>query len=301
MRNFNHLFYFYIVAKLKSVTSAALHLKTSQPSLTTQIKTLEMSLGKTLFTRKGRALELTPDGSKLFDICSRMFEANEELEMFLEGSEMSELNINIGVSNEIPREFVTNVIGHVLNKYKITNRPIVKINTGTHEYLIEQLKLNKLNFIITNKADDDLSLKVLKEYSMPVVLAGTADFIKKLKMKSLKNSEGILKKVSDFLALTAEHLKLRSETNTYLTKNKMRYRSIFESDIIASIVRSTVDGMTFCLLPLPYIHKELEQNALQLLTSKNGLWEHQIYIISRNSIDKFHFVKKLVVELDMFT
>jgi LysR family transcriptional activator of nhaA len=301
MRNFNHLFYFYIVAKLKSVTSAALHLKTSQPSLTTQIKTLEMSLGKTLFTRKGRALELTPDGSKLFDICSRMFEANEELEMFLEGSEMSELNINIGVSNEIPREFVTNVIGHVLNKYKITNRPIVKINTGTHEYLIEQLKLNKLNFIITNKADDDLSLKVLKEYSMPVVLAGTADFIKKLKMKSLKNSEGILKKVSDFLALPAEHLKLRSETNTYLTKNKMRYRSIFESDIIASIVRSTVDGMTFCLLPLPYIHKELEQNALQLLTSKNGLWEHQIYIISRNSIDKFHFVKKLVVELDMFT
>ena len=81
----------------------------------------------------------------------------------------------------------------------------------------------------------------------------------------------------------------------------MRYRSIFESDIIASIVRSTVDGMTLCLLPLPYIHKELEQNALQLLTSKNGLWEHQIYIISRNSIDKFHFVKKLVVELDMFT
>lgn len=301
MRNFNHLFYFYIVAKLKSVTSAALHLKTSQPSLTTQIKTLEMSIGKTLFIKRGRALELTPDGNKLFDICARMFEANEELEMFLQGSERSELNINIGVSNEIPREFVTNVIGLVLNKYKINNRPIVKINTGTHEYLIEQLKLSKLSFIITNKSDSDLSLKTLKEYSMPVVLAGTAEFIKKLKMKSLKNSEGILKKVSSFLALPAEHLKLRSETNTYLTRNKMKYRSIFESDIIASIVRSTVDGMTFCLLPLPYIHKELQENALQLLTSKNGLWEHQIYIISRNSIDKFHFIKKLIVELDILT
>ncbi|MBC7538361.1 MAG: LysR family transcriptional regulator [Bacteriovorax sp.] len=301
MRNFNHLFYFYIVAKLKSVTSAALHLKTSQPSLTTQIKTLEMSLGKNLFVKRGRVLELTPDGSKLFDICSRMFEADEELEMFLQGSENNELNINIGISNEIPREFVTNVIGHVLNKYKISTRPIIKINTGTHEYLIEQLKLGKINFIITNKSDNDLSLKILKEYSMPVVLAGTADFIKKLKMKSLKSSEGILKKVSIFLALPAEHLKLRSETNTYLIKNKLKYRSIFESDIISSIVRSTVDGMTFCLLPLPYIHKELQQNVLQLLIPKNGLWEHQIYIISRNSIDKFHFVKKLIVELDILT
>lgn len=301
MRNYNHLFYFYIVAKLKSVTSAAHHLKTSQPSLTTQIKTLENNLGKKLFTRKGRTLELTPDGTKLFDICSRMFEATDELEVFLQGSENNELMINIGVSNEIPREFVTNVIGHVLKKYKTSNMPIIKINTGTHEYLVEQLRLSKLNFIITNKTESDLSLKVLKEYSMPVVMAGTSEFIKKLKIKKLKNSETILKKIAQFLALPAEQLKLRSEINSYLIKNKIKYRSLFESDIISSIVRSTVDGMTFCLLPLPYIQKELETKMLQVLTPLSGLWEHQVYIISRNNVDKFNFVKKLVVELDILT
>ena len=301
MRNFNHLYYFYIVAKLKSVTAAAFHLKTSQPSLTTQIKTLETSIGKTLFIKKGRVLELTLDGRKLFDICSRMFEVNDELENFLQGSDARELNINIGVNNEIPREFITNVIGQVLNKYKINNRPNIKISSGTHEHLIDQLKLSKLNFIITNKSENELGLKILKEYSMPVVVVGTADLIKKIKIKSLKNNDEILKKISEFLALPSDHLALRTETNSYLAKNKIKYNLIFESDIIASIVRSTMDGMTFCLLPLPYIHKELQQNLLRALTSKNGLWNHYLYIISRNSTDKFHFIKNLVIELDILT
>ena len=298
MRNFNHLYYFYIVTKLKSVTGAAVFLKTSQPSLTTQIKTLEMNIGKKLYKKQGRMLELTIDGRKLFEICSKMFEVNEELENFIQDVELNEIKINIGVCNEIPREFLTAVIGQVLKNYKISNRPIIKITTGTHGYLIEQLKLAKINFILTNDTEKDLSLKMIKEYPLPVIVAGSVNFIKKLKLKGLKNTDEILMKVSSFLAIPSEQLKLREETNLYFLKRKIKYKAIFESDIIASIIRSTIDGMTFCLLPQAYIQKDLDMKSLRPLTTKNELWVHRIYIISRNTIDKFEFIKNLVVELD---
>jgi len=286
------------VTKLKSVTAAAVFLKTSQPSLTTQIKTLEMNIGKNLYKKKGRVLELTAEGRKLFEICSKMFEANEELENFIEDIDSDEFKLNIGVCNEIPREFITLIVGQVLNKYKISNRPNIKITSGTHRYLIEQLKLEKINFILTNDPEYDLSLNILKVYPLPVILAGSMEFIKKMKLKGLKNTDEMLIKVSNFLALPSEHLKLREEINHYFLKKKIKYKTIFESDIIASIIRSTMDGMTFCLLPQAYIQKVLDMNSLRPLTSKNELWDHRIYIISRGTVDKFEFVKNLVVELD---
>jgi LysR family transcriptional activator of nhaA len=299
VRNFNHLYYFYIVAKLKSVTAAGRYLRTSQPSLTTQIKTLESNIDKQLLIKKGRSFELTPDGAKLFAICSKMFEVNDELENFLKGDERSDLQMNIGICTEIPRTFITNIIGLALKKYKPENRPIIKMTSDTHDHLIHQLKLSKVNFVITNKPEHDVNLKILKEYSMPVILAGSEDFINQLKLKNHKNGETNWKKIAGYLALPTDHLKLRSETNSFLLKHKIQYRSILESDIVSSIIRSTVDGMGFCLLPLPYIKKEIQQNILRPLTSMNGLWEHKIYIISRNSVEKNHFVENLRKELEV--
>lgn len=287
------------MAKLKSVTAASRYLKTSQPSLTTQIKTLENNIDKKLLSKKGRSFELTPDGSKLFAICSRMFEVSEDLEMFFQNLESNELKINIGISTEIPRTFITNIIGLALKKYNIDNRPIIKMTSDTHEHLIQQLKLSKLNFVITNKPEYDINLKILKEYSMPVVLAGSEEFINQLKLKGQNVSESNWKKIASNLALPTDQLKLRSEINSYFVKHKIQYRSILESDIVSSLIRSSVDGMTFCLLPLPYIKKEIQQNVLQLLSSMNGLWEHRIYIISRSNVDKNQFIEKLRKELDI--
>lgn len=285
------------MAKLKSVTAAAQYLKTSQPSITTQIKTLENNIDKQLLIKKGRAIELTPDGAKLYAICTKMFEFNEELEMFFKNLEYDELKINIGISTEIPRTFITNIIGLTLKRYRPESTPIIRLTANTHENLIHQLKMSKLNIIITNRPEHDMGLKILKEYSMPVVLAGSKDFISQMKIK-VKEGETNWKKIASNLALPTDQLKLRSEINSYLGKHKIPYRSVLESDFISSIIRSTVDGMTFCLLPLPYIKEEIQQNILHLLTSINGLWEHRIYIIARNTVDKNQFAEKLRKELD---
>ena len=298
MQNFNHLYYFYIVAKIKNVTSAAKFLKTSQPSLSTQIKTLEFNLDRTLFMKKGKYLELTSDGSKIFDICSRMFEIYEELENYLNPTLSGNDNINIGVSNEISRPFTTNIIGHILKKYKIDDRPKIKLDSGVHENLLERLKLRKIDLIITNIHPSEPDLKVIKIFSMPVALVGRHDLIKQLKIISLKTTDAILKKASLYLSLPTDDLKLRIETNDFYSKNKINYNAYFESDILSSVVRSAIDGISFCLVPLPYIRKELQNETLEILPRMGALWKHQLYVVARNDKDKSHFVKKLISEIE---
>lgn len=56
---------FSAVARLRSVTAAADHLRVSQPAVTKRLHTLESELGVVLFQREGRGLTLTRAGSAL--------------------------------------------------------------------------------------------------------------------------------------------------------------------------------------------------------------------------------------------
>ena len=298
MQNFNHLYYFYTVAKLRSVTAAAHYLKTSQPSLSTQIKTLELNLNKTLFIKKGKYLELTNDGIHIFEICSRMFEIYDELEVYLKKQTQGEAQIVIGVSSEISRPFTTRIIAQVLKKFTIHNRPRIKLDTGSHESLIHKLKIKKLDFILTNSSATDIDLKMLKVFSMPVVLAGKSELIEELKLSQLKKPEMILKKASHYLSLPTEETKLRIEANKFLGKNKIHYSPIFESDILASLVQSAADGIGLCMMPQPYIKRELNSGAIKILQGTASLWKHNIYVISRSSHEKKSFLSKLIAEVE---
>src|ERR1700722_11820513 len=104
MYNFNHLYYFYVTAKSGGVTTAAGHLRISQPSLSSQIKVLERSLGLKLFQKTGRTIELTREGLVLFGFCRQMFELSEEMsEALLKKVPSASRKIHIGISDEVDR------------------------------------------------------------------------------------------------------------------------------------------------------------------------------------------------------
>ena len=63
---------FHAVAKLESFTLASRELHVGQPTLTTQIKTLEERYNIELFRRRGRGVELTTAGLDLFEITSKI-------------------------------------------------------------------------------------------------------------------------------------------------------------------------------------------------------------------------------------
>ena len=69
----NSLKFFYYVALYDSVTIAAEKLFVTQGAVSKQLKNLEEALGRRLFIRDGKKLQLTGDGLTLFDCCEQVF------------------------------------------------------------------------------------------------------------------------------------------------------------------------------------------------------------------------------------
>ena len=67
------LSFFYYVAHYDSVTIAAEKLFVTQGAVSKQLKNLEEALGRCLYIRDGKKLQLTGDGLKLFDCCEQVF------------------------------------------------------------------------------------------------------------------------------------------------------------------------------------------------------------------------------------
>lgn len=74
---------FHAVAQRLSFTAAARELGVSQPTITTQVKSLELEFGVELFVRHGRRIELTETGGGLLDITRRLFADEKEAADYL--------------------------------------------------------------------------------------------------------------------------------------------------------------------------------------------------------------------------
>ncbi|HUL36762.1 MAG TPA: LysR family transcriptional regulator, partial [Thermodesulfobacteriota bacterium] len=68
---------FYYVAMNKSLKQAALNLYITEGAVSQQIKDLETRLGKKLFERSSRKVNLTPDGLNLFNLIAPLIEKVE--------------------------------------------------------------------------------------------------------------------------------------------------------------------------------------------------------------------------------
>lgn len=88
---------FHAVAFTESVTAAAHHLNVSQPTLTTQIRSLEEECSVELFFRSGGWMRLTEAGRQLQAITRRLFADEAEAKHFLtESRELRTGHLRVG-------------------------------------------------------------------------------------------------------------------------------------------------------------------------------------------------------------
>jgi LysR family transcriptional activator of nhaA len=71
--NYHHLRYFWAVASEGGLTQASKKLNVSQPTICTQVQSLEDFLGDKLFRRNGRNLVLTETGHKVYSYAEEIF------------------------------------------------------------------------------------------------------------------------------------------------------------------------------------------------------------------------------------
>jgi LysR family transcriptional regulator, transcriptional activator of nhaA len=109
--NYNHLFYFWMVAREGGVVRASEELLVSQPTISAQLKELEAALGHKLFDRVGRGLVLTDAGRVAFNYANEMFSLGQELINALEHRPAARpMRLAVGVLDVIPKPVVSRLL-----------------------------------------------------------------------------------------------------------------------------------------------------------------------------------------------
>ncbi len=291
MYNYNHLFYFYTTVKSQGVTAAAKHLRISQPSLSSQLKTLEVALDLRLFRKVGRVNELTEAGNVVFGYCRQMFELSEELQEVL-AKEVPSVSrrIHIGVSDEVDRPFVADIVSLFLKKHGAGVRPKVFVVSGDRDRLVERLRFRELDAVVTEQATTDPDLKNLEKAEVPVVLTCSQRWRTKSKTEKLSASDAIdrIESREDIQwVMPSAKFKLRSEIDRFFEDNGLTGRIVFESDVMASLVRSVSDEIGLAFLPRLYVDREIRERTLKVLGPPQGYWKYRVWLAShgRNQND----------------
>ncbi len=286
MYNFNHLYYFYITAKSGGVTAAAKHLKVSQPSLSSQLKVLETRLGIRLFQKVGRTNQLTAAGSLTYGFCRRMFEISDEMtELVLEGVPSATRRIHIGVSDEVERSFVVEVVSLFLRKHGLSHRPKITMVSGHYEELAEKLRFRELDAVVTQLAMSDPEITNLSRVEVPVALACSSQWKAPARIANLKAASAIREIVGGenvHWVMPSPKFKLRSETDRFFEVNQLKGRVVFESDVVASLVRSVADEIGIAFLPLLYVAREVREKSLRVIGPEGGYWKYRVWLSCHN-------------------
>jgi LysR family transcriptional activator of nhaA len=102
--NYNHLLYFWTVAREGSIAKASEFLHLTPQTISGQIKQLEASIGKALFRRVGRSLVLTDTGHAVMPYAEEIFSLGGELAQRVRSEDHDRPTVlNVGIVNSIPK------------------------------------------------------------------------------------------------------------------------------------------------------------------------------------------------------
>ncbi len=146
--NFQHLRYFWTVAREGGVTRASDVLCLSPATVSEQLRTLERAVGEALFLRQGRYLALTETGRLVYRYAEEIFSLGHELDEALRTrpAERQE-RLTIGASPALPKLIVYQLLEPAL----LANANLqVTCHEDDSNRLLGRLALHELDLVLTD-------------------------------------------------------------------------------------------------------------------------------------------------------
>ncbi|MGE3176648.1 MAG: transcriptional activator NhaR [Vicinamibacterales bacterium] len=145
--NYHHLLYFWTVAREGSIARAAEVLYLASPTISGQLKDLELSLGEKLFTRSGRRLVLTDVGKLVFRYADEIFTIGRELLDTLHGRPTGRpMRFVVGIADVVPKLVAHRLLRPTLGLERV--RLICRENTS--DVLLAELAVHGLDVVLSD-------------------------------------------------------------------------------------------------------------------------------------------------------
>jgi LysR family transcriptional activator of nhaA len=174
--NYQHLYYFWMVAKEGSISRACEKLHLAQPTVSAQLGVFEQAVGEKLFHRDGRGLTLTDAGRGVFRYAEDIFSLGRELTNFLNGRRGGHsLQLSVGIADGLPKLLAYRLLEPAL---RLPEPVRLVCHEDKSERLLAELGLHGIDLVLadvpaTPAAGQRLFNHLLGE--CPVLAFGTAD------------------------------------------------------------------------------------------------------------------------------
>lgn len=149
--NYHHLFYFWTVVRAGSVSRASKQMKLAQPTVSTQLKTLESALGERLLERVGRGVVPTDAGRVVYGYAEEIFGLGHEMLEVLRGRPVDRIApLHVGISDVVPKLIAYRLLAPALALAEENAIQLVCREDKT-ERLLAELSVNGLDLVISDE------------------------------------------------------------------------------------------------------------------------------------------------------
>ncbi|MCB0325717.1 MAG: transcriptional activator NhaR, partial [Bdellovibrionales bacterium] len=146
--NYQHLYYFWMTAREGTVVAAAERLRLAQPTISAQLRALEVSLEQKLFERVGRYLKLTEAGEVVFSYADEIFSLGTEmLNVIKERTTETTIKLQVGIADILPKLIVSSLLRPAI---ELPERIKIVAYDGKPNELLAKLSIHGLDLVLTD-------------------------------------------------------------------------------------------------------------------------------------------------------
>ncbi|MGJ8692523.1 MAG: transcriptional activator NhaR [Thalassotalea sp.] len=223
--NYNHLFYFYVVATEGSITKASSRLNLTPQTISGQITNFEAQIGVNLFERKGKKLSLSEMGLLIYSYAEEIFQLGDEVKHILKRKQPGLWHtFTVGITDVIPKVLAHQLLAPVLS---MNERIRLLCQEGDQNKLLADLSINKIDCIMT---DQPLQLgSHIKAYSHLLVESGFTFFATEKLFQTCRNE--FPQCLSDFpWLMQSKKSAVRARLSSWLEKHDISPNIVAEFD-----------------------------------------------------------------------
>jgi len=250
--NYHHLRYFWVVAREGSISRASKLLHVSQPSISTQLRQLERTLGEKLLQKHGRGLQMTDMGRFVFGYAEQIFTLGRDMLDAVKDRPTGQLvRLQVGVADVVPKYVTHRLLAPLLRE----DPPIrVVVHEDRPDRLLGELAVFGLDVVV---ADAPVAQGTrIRAYHHPLGSCPVAVFGKRKVAASLRRSFPESLRDQPFV-LPVESAELRRDFDAFLREREIRIQVVAEIEDAALQKTFGADGIGLLVAPT-VLAEELE-------------------------------------------
>lgn len=273
--NHHHLYIFWTLARQGTFTKAAETLRIAQSAVTSQVQSLEKTLGMELIDRSNRRKPtLTDGGKRVLEFADMIFEASTELLEWAKQGELRDTQILrigalSGLSRNLQYEFLKPILSNPKVKFEVT--------TGDQAKLVRLLREHALDMILSthNVQSEDVN----RSFHTHVLTRSPLVFVTHSKdtRRNMALREMLLSRP---LYVPGANFEARPELEAFLERMKCKHQIAGEIDDIALLRIFALRSGGVVVLPQLGVQNDIDDGSVLVLGGA-GKIEQRFYAITR--------------------